>query len=74
MFESCRAHRSTKRFLEGTWCVRNVNWCFVLCLPPSRNGRVEPLARGAKAYWDSLALQQEAWALRKMGFHRFGSV
>jgi len=28
----------------------------------------------AKAYWDSLTLEQEAWALRKMGFHRMGAL
>jgi hypothetical protein len=28
----------------------------------------------AVAYWDSLTLEQEVWALRKMGFHRFGTV
>jgi hypothetical protein len=26
----------------------------------------------ARAYWDSLTPEQEAWALRKMGFHRMG--
>ena len=28
--------------------------------------------RDAKAYWDSLTLEQEAWVLRKMGFQRMG--
>jgi hypothetical protein len=34
--------------------------------PPSRAQR----EREAKAYWDSLTPQQEAWVLRKMGFYR----
>jgi hypothetical protein len=29
--------------------------------------------REAKAYWDSLTPQQEAWALRKMWFPSMGS-
>ncbi len=29
--------------------------------------------REAKAYWDSLTPQQEAWALRKMGFASMGA-
>jgi hypothetical protein len=30
--------------------------------------------REAKAYWDSLTPKQEAWVLRKMRFHRLGTV
>jgi hypothetical protein len=29
--------------------------------------------REAKAYWDSLTPEREAWALRKMGFHKLGT-
>jgi len=36
--------------------------------PLSRSRR----EREAKAYWDSLPPEQEAWALRKMGFPRIG--
>jgi hypothetical protein len=28
--------------------------------------------REAAAYWDSLSVEQEAWALRKMGFLKMG--
>ena len=37
-------------------------------LPISRAGR----EREAAAYWDSLTVEQEVWALRKMGFFRMG--
>jgi hypothetical protein len=30
--------------------------------------------RAAKAYWDSLNPEQEAWALRKMGFVTMGET
>ena len=30
--------------------------------------------RDAKAYWDSLTPQQEAWALCKMGFAQMGQL
>ena len=30
--------------------------------------------REAKAYWDSLTPEQEAWVLRKMRFPRFGAA
>jgi hypothetical protein len=40
----------------------------VLTKPTSRAQR----ERDAKAYWDSLSPEQEAWALRKMGFFGFG--
>jgi hypothetical protein len=30
--------------------------------------------REAVAYWDSLTLEQEVWALRKMGLARLGTV
>ena len=50
---------------------------FVLCtMPPQEKGRPSSRAarqREAKIYWDSLTPQQEAWALRKMRFHEFGS-
>ena len=44
-------------------------------LPPCRPER--PASRGqrereAKAYWDSLTLEQEGWMLRKMGFFKMG--
>jgi hypothetical protein len=44
-------------------------------LPPVTPGRTSRAAREreAKAYWDSLTLEQEAWALRKMHFSNFGS-
>ena len=29
--------------------------------------------REAKAYWESLTPAQEEWAMRKMGFFKFGS-
>jgi hypothetical protein len=35
----------------------------------SRTGR----EREAKAYWDSLTPEQEAWALRKTGFFKMGA-
>jgi hypothetical protein len=39
-------------------------------LPQNRAQR----EREAKAYWDSLTPQQEAWVLRKMRFAAFGDV
>ena len=42
-------------------------------LPAERATSRAQREREAKAYWDSLTLEQEAWAMRKMGFPKFGS-
>ena len=43
-------------------------------LPPAPKARASRAAREreAKAYWDSLSPEQEAWVLRKMGFAKMG--
>ena len=50
---------------------------FVPCTQPPaepvRSSRAQR-EREAKAYWDSLTPQQEAWVLRKMGFARIGQL
>ena len=73
MFESCRAHGLTKPFFEVA--MQRSGREFVLCpMPPAATRRASRAAREreAKAYWDSLTPEQEAWVLRKMGFHRLG--
>ncbi len=43
------------------------------CLPScERRASRAAREREAKCYWDSLTAQQEAWALRKLGFHAMG--
>jgi hypothetical protein len=47
----------------------------VLCpLPPEQTRRASYALRerDAKEYWDSLTLEQEVWALRKIGFFGMG--
>jgi hypothetical protein len=43
-------------------------------LPPGQSERTSRAAREreAKAYWDSLTPEQEAWVLKKMGFAALG--
>jgi len=40
-------------------------------LPAERSSRASR-QREAKAYWDRLTHDQEAWVLRKMGFQKMG--
>jgi hypothetical protein len=60
--------------LEERCSKKYVDSYLVLCLR-FRRGRTSRAAREreAQAYWDSLSLEQEAWALRKMNFSNFGS-
>jgi hypothetical protein len=41
--------------------------------PPLRSSQAAR-DREAKAYWDSLTPEQEAWVLRKMNFASFGTL
>jgi len=41
-------------------------------LPAEKPASRAQREREAKAYWDSLTLEQEGWVLRKMGFPRMG--
>lgn len=43
-------------------------------LPGPKPGSRTRKGREAKAYWDSLTVEQEAWVLRKMRFAEFGSA
>ena len=45
-------------------------------LPPVQPGRTSRAAREreARTYWDSLSPEQEARALRKMNFSKFGKA
>jgi hypothetical protein len=40
----------------------------------TKRGSQAQREREAKEYWDGLTLEQEAWALRKMGFFEMGSL
>jgi len=43
-------------------------------LPPEKPKSRAEREREARRYWDSLTPEQEAWALRKMQFPRFGAA
>ena len=55
--------------------IRKADAFVLRTIPPPPKEKAKSRAqrdREAKAYWDSLTLEKEAWALRKMGFFRTG--